>query len=155
MRALRWLLLLVAVGASGALAVVLSLCFVSAANAFCPANELVSGVCTSALGSCCILYRILHSYIYWRSARGIVCLLHLSSRTATRHVVFRRGRCRLCGLPLSGRAGVGVLPCHCRCSRRGFHSHQTCITRHASSKTPNQAMQRTATRCEERLNDEL
>jgi hypothetical protein len=47
MRALRWLLLLVAVGASGALAVVFSLCFVSAANAFCPANELVSGVCTA------------------------------------------------------------------------------------------------------------
>jgi hypothetical protein len=48
MRALRWLLLLFAVGASAALAFILTLCFVSAANAFCPADELVSGdVCTA------------------------------------------------------------------------------------------------------------
>jgi hypothetical protein len=48
MRALRWLLLLVAVGALAVLAVVLTICFVSAANAFCPADELVSGdVCTA------------------------------------------------------------------------------------------------------------
>jgi hypothetical protein len=44
-RSLRWLLLLFAVGASAAVAFILTLCFVSAANAFCPADELVSGVC--------------------------------------------------------------------------------------------------------------
>src|SRR5437763_12102820 len=47
-RALRWLLLPVAVGVSAALAFILTLCFVSAANAFCPADQLVSGdVCTA------------------------------------------------------------------------------------------------------------
>jgi peptidoglycan/LPS O-acetylase OafA/YrhL len=47
-RALRWLLLLFAVGGSAAVAFILTLCFVSAANAFCPADELVSGdVCTA------------------------------------------------------------------------------------------------------------
>jgi hypothetical protein len=46
--ALRWLLLLFAVGGSGALAFILTLFFVSVANAFCPADELVSGdVCTA------------------------------------------------------------------------------------------------------------
>jgi hypothetical protein len=48
MRALRWLVLLLAVVFSGAFAVVLTLCFVSAANAFCPTDEFVSGVCTAA-----------------------------------------------------------------------------------------------------------
>jgi hypothetical protein len=48
-RALRWLLLVLALGASVALAFVLTLCFVSAANAFCPSDELVSGdVCTAS-----------------------------------------------------------------------------------------------------------
>jgi hypothetical protein len=48
MRALRWLLLLLAVGASGVLAIVLALCFISLVNSFCPADELISGDVCSA-----------------------------------------------------------------------------------------------------------
>jgi hypothetical protein len=143
MRALRWLLLLVAVGASGALAVVLSLCFVSATDVFCPANELVSGVCTARWAPAaystgfCIATSIgavlAVSSAYYTSPAG--------RRLATWCVVTVG---RLCGLPLSGRAGLGVLPCHCRCSRRSFHSHQICIARHATPK-------RLIRRCSERL----
>jgi hypothetical protein len=46
--ALRWLLLVLALGASATLALILTLCFTSVANAFCPPDELVSGdVCTA------------------------------------------------------------------------------------------------------------
>jgi hypothetical protein len=47
MRVFRWLLLLVAVGASGAIVLALTLCSSSITNAFCPSDQLVSGTCMS------------------------------------------------------------------------------------------------------------